>query len=232
MTRDQLLARVQRDRADALRQGWLTSLIGVGLVGGAGWWIASGHPATSGAILALTAGGTVILMALARQLTPAPAYGGGRLEARMAPMGWLMSLALLAVIASAAFYALSATSAWRKGELLVALAIVLVLMLTNWGLSLGGGPVVTIDGEGYHDRRATRAPIPWDQLEAIDTRFVRSQAYYRIRPKDRARLTWLARLNILVGFDGFAINGVGLDHGEGDMLLAIQAYRPELIGDI
>ena len=63
-------------------------------------------------------------------------------------------------------------------------------------------------------------------------RFVRNQAYYRIRPKDRARLTWLARLNVLVGFDGFAINGVGLDHGEGDMLLAIQAWRPELVAGL
>lgn len=232
MTHDQLLARVRLDRADALRQGWMTALIGVALIAGAGWWIGSRHPLTSGAILAFTAGGAVILMALTRQLTPAPSYGGGRLEARVAPIGWVMTLAMILVIAAATAYALSAANLWRKGELLAALAFILVVMLANGGLSLGPGPVVTIDGEGYHDRRATRAPIPWDQMETVDVRFVRNQAYYRIRPKDRTRLTWLARANALVGFDGFAINGVGLDHGEGDMLLAIQAWRPQLVADL
>lgn len=231
MTREQLLARVELDRAAAQRQGWLAALIGVVLIVGAAWWTHADGP-SSGATLSFTAGGAGVLMALARQLTPKPSHGGGRLEARKTLIGWAMSAALLAVVATAILYAVTMQNTFRRVELLVALAFVIALMLMTWGLSLGGGPVVVIDGEGYFDRRAMRAPIPWDQLEPISTQWVGRQVYYRVQAKDRSRLTWLARANTLVGFDGFAMNGVGLDHGEGDMLLAIHAYRPGLIGDI
>lgn len=231
MTRDELLARVRLDRTDARAQTWLGAAIGAALALGGGLY-ARKYGLTPGPVLALTAGAAVILVVIGRLTTPKPSYAGGRLEARATPMGAVVALAFLAAVAAATAYALSAEDLWRRGELLAALAFVVVLMLVNWGLALGPAPVVTIDGDGFHDRRATRGPIPWDELEPVDTQWVRNQAYYRVRPKDLSRLTWLARLNLLVGFPGFALNGVGLDHGEGDMLLAIHAFRPDLVGNI
>lgn len=231
MTREELLARLANDRADALRQGWTAAAIGAVLIAGAAWFAREdGHSA--GTTLAFAAGGAAILMALARRLTPRPSYGGGRLEVRASPIGLVMAAALLVVVAAAVAYALSAHDLFRRVELSAALALVIVLMLMNWGLSLGTGPVVVVDGEGFRDRRATRGVIPWDQLEPIQVQWVRNQAYYRVQPKDPSRLTLLARLNALVGFSGFAINGLGLDHGEGDVLLAIHAYRPDLLSNL
>ena len=228
MTREHLLARLELDRADALRQGWRTALVGVALIAGAGWCVYAGG-ITPGPVFAFTAGAMVVMMALARQFAPKPSYGGGRLEARSSPVGLLMAVALIALLASAFVWALSLASLFRRVEFLALLSLIAVMFAVNWALTLGPGPVVTIDSQGYRDRRATRGPIPWDQLEPVDVRVVRNQTFYRLCPRDVTRLNGVARLNALVGFTGFAISGVGLDHGAGDMLLAIQAYRPDLL---
>jgi hypothetical protein len=231
MTRDDLLARVRQDRIDALAQAWFGAILGVLMALGAGFY-GRRHGFGPGATLALTAGGSMLLVALTRLMTPKPGYAGGRLEARATVAGVLVAVAFLATFVTALAYALSEPSLWRRGELLAALVFVAVLMVIKWGVALGPAPIVIVDAEGYHDRRATRSPIPWSELEPIDVRWVRNHAYYRVRPRDLSRLTWPARLNMLVGFPGFALNGVGLDHGEGDMLLAIHAHRPDLVASI
>ncbi len=230
MTRQELLTRVELDRDDALKRGWLTALLGVALILGGAWYL-SQKGSSSGPVLALVAGGTVILMALARQLAPKPSYSGGRLEVRRAPIGWLLTPAAAATAVAAFVYSLHTTMGGplQRALLIGASALVFVFLLTNWLLTLGSAPIVVVDGQGFHDRRATREPVPWDGLEPVQQQWVRNQVYYRLKPKDLSRLNLFARLNALIGFSGFALNGVGLDHGEGDMLLAIQAFRPDLV---
>ena len=231
MTREALLDRVRQDRAAALAQAWFGLALGAMMALGAALY-GRRHGFGPGATLALSAGGSVLLAALTRLMTPKPDYAGGRLEARATVAGALVAIAFLATFGTALVYAFSEPSLWRRGELLAALVFVAFLMVMNWGVALGSAPIVVIDADGFHDRRATRGAIPWSELEPIDIRWVRNHAYYRLRPRDLSRLTWPARLNVLVGFPGFALNGVGLDHGEGDMLLAIHAYRPDLVATL
>lgn len=231
MTRDDLLNRVLQDRIAAMAQAWFGAALGAVMAGCAALY-GRVNGFSPGATLALVAGGAVLLAALTRMMTPRPGYVGGRLEIRATLTGVLVAIAFLVTLVAALSYALAEPSLWRRGELLAALLFLAVLMLMTWGVALGPAPIVVIDERGFHDRRASRGPIPWDELESVDIRWVRNAAYYRLRPRDLSRLTWLARFNLLVGFPGFALNGVGLDHGEGDMLLAIHAHRPDLVANL
>lgn len=228
MTRNELIDQIQaltgQQRRQALR---LASFVAIfGLVGV--WAISNGKMMLGLATLLFlgVGGGVGILLKL---MTPRPTYGGGRLEARPALLARLgMVVLMLASVAGVVAFVLYARG-WRQIEMvLLGAAWTLIVVLTLLSF-LRRGPVVTVDGAGYFDRRASRAMIPWDRIVGVDVITLKQQSFYRLRTLGDEGLTLLARLNALVGVRGIAINCAGLDVCDGDIMLAVHAYRPALL---
>lgn len=172
------------------------------------------------------------LTALLRLTTRDPSYGGGRLEAR--PVPWkrlVLTAVMLAPLAGIVAFAIAAEG-FKQVEMAVlgaAWALIVGLVLAGF---LRRGPVITIDAEGYFDRRASRAPVPWDRIDRVDVTGVRNQVFYRLRIDDDRDLNLLTRMNRWVGVPGIAINCAGLDVCDGDVVLAVHAWRPALLAPL
>ena len=228
MTRQDLLDQIQaltgQQRRQALRVASFVaifSLVGV-------WAISDGKTMLGLAtLLFFGVGGSVGV--LLKLMTPNPSYGGGRLEAHPALLARAgMVVLMLASVAGVVAFVLYARG-WRQIEMVVlggAWTLIVVLILASF---LRRGPVVTVDADGYFDRRASRAMIPWDRITGVDVITIKKQSFYRLQTLDDSGSTLLRRLNLLVGVRGITINCVGLDVCDGDVLLAIHAYRPALL---
>lgn len=169
------------------------------------------------------------LTVLMRLTTRDPTYGGGRLEAR--PVLWArlaMAAVMLASLAGVVAFVVSAEGL-RQVEMAVlgaAWTLIVVLVLASF---LRRGPVITVDAQGYFDRRASRAPIPWERIDSLYPTGIRNQVFYRLRIDDDRDLTLLTRMNRWVGAPGIAIGCAGLDVCDGDVVLAVHAWRPALL---
>ena len=231
MTR-QVLLDIIRDQNGRQRRQALRLLVPVAAFSAIGTaLIAGGNPMPGwAALLFFGVGGG--LTALLRLTTCDPSYGGGRLEAR--PVLWtrlVLTAVMLASLAGVVAFVVGAHG-FRQVEMAVlgaAWALIVGAVLAGF---LRRGPVITVDAEGYFDRRASRAPIPWRRIERLDVTGVRNQVFYRLRILDDRDLNLLTRMNRLVGAPGIAIGCAGLDVCDGDVVLAVHAWRPALLAPL
>ena len=110
-----------------------------------------------------------------------------------------------------------------------ALLLLLSLMCAAWMVK--PGPVLVVDAQGFYDRRALRRPLRWDEILAFDVVNWRGATLYRLAIESTDQMTLMARWSTRTGFDGIAIGCNGLDCSDRDIIDAIRANRPELIGD-
>ena len=229
MTRNDLLRYIDEARAQRrTRSGWLAlGVIGFCAIGV--WMLGEGQREGWVPILFFGGGaGGGILMAL---LEPRPTYEGGRLEARPAWGGTLFSLLALGAAIAGAFIFAEEQIAETLGLLIGACgALLAVVMLLRIVSLFRPGPALVIDTSGVYDSRAMRRPVAWDEIVSFDRIERKSNVFYRIRLRDETALSLTSRLNGLVGVDGVTLNCLGLTCGNGDMLLAIHAHRPGLLG--
>ncbi len=88
--------------------------------------------------------------------------------------------------------------------------------------------VLTIDSEGFFDRRFTHHPVPWSQTGPLIASAA-SYAWPVFRPADDpGNSTLMRRLFSRLGFPFLYVSFGALDHGGGDVLLAIDRYAPEV----
>jgi hypothetical protein len=229
MTRNDLLQYIEQARAQRRRRsGWLA--LGVVAFCAIGvWMLSQGQVEGWVPILFFGCGaGTGIAMGF---LEPGPTYVGGRLEARLAWGATLIGLvALGATIAGALLFA-EAHLQSAKGVIVglcgMLLAVILILRIASL---LRPGPALVVDAEGLYDSRAMRRPVTWDEVVSFDRVEMKSNIFYRIRLRDAAALSLASRMNGMFGIDGATLNCAGLTCGQGDMLLAVHAHRPGLLG--
>ena len=105
---------------------------------------------------------------------------------------------------------------------LIGLAILQVPEVFN------GRAVLTIDSEGFFDRRFTRRPVPWSQMGSLIPSST-SDAWPFFRPvDDPGNSTLMRRIYSRLGFPFLYVSFGALDRGGADVLLAIDRYAPEL----
>jgi hypothetical protein len=227
MTRHEFLQRLEverrRQRGRLLR---LMVLLQVFTVGGL---VLVGSGQVLGGLSAILlfglGGGLMILPGL---VVPAPRYAGGRLEARVDPAARLSLLLSLTAITA------SAVVTWPVAPLKVRVALAVLGAAAAVGAVLvayamrQGGVVIIIDAQGYFDRRNMAEPIPWRRVMALNRWEMRQSVIYRMRIDDDGPLPSKVATREGV-FGGVLVGGVGLTCTGADMLLAIQAYRPDLI---
>lgn len=229
MTRNDLLQYIEQAQAQRRRRsGWLA--LGVAAFCAIGvWMLSEGRVEGWVPILFFGCGaGTGIVMGL---LEPRPTYGGGRLEARVAWGPTLVTLAAMgAAVAGGLLFAEEHVQT-GKGVVVGLCAVFLALILLLRIVSLfRSGPALVVDAEGIYDSRALRRPVTWDEVVSFDRVEIKSNVFYRIRLRDAAALGLVSRLNGMFGIDGVTLNCLGLTCGHGDMLLAVHAHRPGLLG--
>jgi hypothetical protein len=229
MMRDDLLQYIEQARAQRrTRSGWLAlGVIGFCAIGV--WMLSEGQSEGWVPILFFGGGaGGGILMTL---LEPKPTYDGGRLEARLAWGATLFSLLAMGAAIAGAFVFAEQRLAEALGLLVGACGVFLaVVMLLRIVSLFRPGLALVIDAEGIYDSRAMRRPIAWDEIVSFDRIEMKSNVFYRIRLRDETALSLTSRLNGMFGVQGVTLNCLGLTCGNGDMLLAINAYRPGLLG--
>ena len=229
MTRNDLLRYIEQARAQRRQNSGRLALGVVAFCAIGVWMLSQGRVEGWVPILFFGCGaGTGVAMGF---LEPGPSYVGGRLEARLAWGATLISfVAMGAAIAGALLFAEEHRQS-AKGVIIGLCGMFLLLLLFLRIASLfRPGPALMIDAEGIYDSRAMRRPVTWDEVVAFDRVEMRSNVFYRIRLRDPAALNLVSRMNGIVGIDGVTLNCSGLTCGHGDMLLAIHAYRPELLG--
>lgn len=229
MTRNALLQYIEQARAQRrTRSGWL----GLGVIGFCAigvWMLSKGELEGWVPILFFGGGaGGGILMAL---LEPRPTYGGGRLEAWPAWGATLFSLLAMGAAIAGAFVFAEERMAETVGLLVGACGVFLAAVMLLRIVSLfRPGPALVIDAEGVYDSRAMRRPVAWDEIVSFDRIEMKSNVFYRLQLRDETALSLISRLNGLFGVQGVTLNCLGLTCGNGDMLLAINAHRPGLLG--
>ncbi len=229
MTRKDLLQYIEQSRVQRLRRsGWLALCV-IGFCAIGVWMLAEGRLAGWVPILFFGGGaGGGILMA---SLEPKPNYEGGRLEARLAWGATLFSLLAMGAAIAGAFVFAEELLGNLRGVLVGACSLFLVVVMLLRIISLfRPGPALVIDASGLYDSRAMRRPVTWDEIASFDRIEMKSNVFYRIRLRDETALSLTSRLNGVFGIDGVTLNCLGLTCGNGDMLLAINAYRPGLLG--
>jgi hypothetical protein len=228
MTRNDLLQYIEQSRLQMrTRSGWLAlGVIGFCAIGV--WMLAEGRLEGWVPILFFDGGAGGILMTW---LEPEPTYDGGRLEARLAWGATLFSLLAMGAAIAGAFVFAEERMAETLGLLVGACGLLLaVVMLLRIVSLFRPGPALIIDASGIYDSRAMRRPVNWDEVVSFDRIEMKSNVFYRIRLRDETALSLTSRLNGLFGVDGVTLNCLGLTCGNGDMLLAINACRPGLLG--
>ncbi|CAN5118407.1 hypothetical protein BH10PSE3_BH10PSE3_26140 [soil metagenome] len=229
MTRDDLLRYIEQARTQRrARSGWLAlGVIGFCAIGV--WMLGDGQ--LEGWVPILFFGGGAsggILMAL---LEPKPTYEGGPLEARVAWGSTLFSLLAMGAAVAGAFVFAEERMAETKGLIVgVCGAFLAVVMLLRIVSLFRPGPALVIDAKGVYDSRAMRNVAAWDEIMSFDRIEMKSNVFYRLRLRDETALSLTSRLNGMFGVQGVTLNCLGLTCGNGDMLLAINAYRPGLLG--
>jgi hypothetical protein len=229
MTRNDLLQYIEQARAQRRQHSGRLAVGVVAFCAIGVWMLSQGQVEGWVPILFFGCGaGTGVAMGL---LEPRPSYVGGRLEARLAWGATLISLvAMGAAVAGALLFAEEHAQS-AKGIIIGLCSIFLVLVLLLRIASVfRPGPALVIDAEGIYDSRAMRRPVMWDEVVSFDRVDMKSNVFYRIRLRDAAALSLTSRMNGIFGIDGVTLNCSGLTCGHSDMLLAIHAHRPGLLG--
>jgi hypothetical protein len=228
MTRNDLLQYIEQSRTQKRARSGVLALGVLGFTAIGVWMMSEGRLEGLALILFFGLGaGAGVLMGL---VEPRPTYDGGRLEGRVA---WAPTLFILLALgaATAGAFVFSEFQHTTRGVIVglcgLAMAVVLVLRLASL---FRPGPALMIDAQGVYDSRAMRRPVSWDEIASFDRVEMRSNVFYRLRLRDDQALSFASRINGLVGIDGVTLNCSGLTCSTGDMLLAIQAHRPGLLG--
>ena len=229
MTRDDLLQYIEQARAQRRKRSGRLALGVIAFCAIGVWMLSEGDVEGWVPILFFGGGaGGGVLMAL---LEPKPTYGGGRLEGRLDWGATLFSLLAMGTAIAGAF-----VFAWERmvdiKGLIVGLCgtfLAVVFLLRTISL-FRSGPALVIDAQGIFDSRAMRRPVTWDEIVSFDRIDKGSTVFYRLRLRDDDALSLTSRMNGLFGIEGVTLNCLGLTCGTGDMLLAIQAHRPGLLG--
>ena len=228
MTRNDLLQYIEQARAQRRGRSGMLAFGVVGFCAIGAWMLSDGRLEGLALILffGLGAGGAVMAGLFERR----PTYGGGRLEGRVAWGPTLFGLLALGAATAGAFVFFEYQHTTR-GVIVGLCGAVLVVMLVLRIVGLfRPGPALVIDAQGVYDSRAMRCPATWDEIVSFDRVEMRSNIFYRLRLRNDQALGFASRLNGLFGIDGVTLNCSGLTCGTGDMLLAIQAHRPGLLG--
>lgn len=227
MTRQEFLHRLEVEHRQQRGRLWrLMAMLQAFTIGGLVLAVFGEGTAGLGSILVFGLGGG--LMILPGLVVAAPRDTGGRLEARVDAGARLsLLLALTAIVAGAAVL-------WPVTPLKVRVALAVLGAAAVVGVVLIGlsmrrrGPVIFIDERGYFDQRNMAAPIPWRRALALSRWERRSSVVYRLRIDDDGPVP--SKVATREGaFGGIMVGGVGLTRTTADMLLAIQAHRPDLI---
>jgi hypothetical protein len=106
---------------------------------------------------------------------------------------------------------------------------ILLPVICAWSM-LAPGAVLTVDAKGFHDRRALRRALTWDEVRAFEVVRWHDKTLYRLVPDSTDDLTLIARWSAGTGFNGIAVGCNGLDCSDGDIVNAIRVNRPQLFG--
>lgn len=111
------------------------------------------------------------------------------------------------------------------------LAVVSTLGAMYWGRALfDRRPQLTVGPNGIHDRRKTKTPIPWSDVEDVRIRTVATNTVIEVFLKDPERYMgqgWSAplfALNKAFGYTQLAIGTTGLEGSDDDVVAAIIRY--------
>ena len=92
----------------------------------------------------------------------------------------------------------------------------------------GRRAILTIDADGFFDRRFTRRPVAWDDLDPLAPSSSRTAWPMFQRAADPGNSTYAHRIYTRMGLPYLYVSYGALDHGGADILLAIDRYAPRL----
>ncbi len=98
-------------------------------------------------------------------------------------------------------------------------------------------PVVSVDGEGLHDRRIAGERFRWDEISAVEAYEAENLTWVGLDFKEPAaslaKTGWLVRLSAplhrLLRFPRVSISMALLDGSSDDLISAVRARRPDLV---
>jgi hypothetical protein len=88
---------------------------------------------------------------------------------------------------------------------------------------------ISLSEDGFHDRRVTANPVPWDAIEGVSTWSMSGQKIMVLslspEAEAKARPTWGARMargaNAMLGADGLCISATGMSISHDDLVDAV-----------
>ena len=161
-------------------------------------------------------------------------YAGGVLEARTSPWEAVLRFAGLGMVSGGSLMGVYALGLSETGFLLLACGLFIgCLGLLSAVQAVKPGPILIVGPAGYLDRRMSREPIAWRDVESVDVAKVKTNRFLQLRVHDAPEnRTLLRRVNSLFGFGGCTLDGSGLNCTTADILLAIHAHAPDLFSEV